>query len=104
VRGQMSFYAPVLDRYYRQAGVPRADVRADKRARFVGADAVHITAGEPEITFEDEGQRARVRFRKQYEIEAGGQAERGEVLQELILARQGDGWKIVSERDLRVIR
>ena len=44
-------------------------------------------------------------FRKTYAIRGKGKLNRtGEVLQELRWARQGDGWKIVSERDLRVIR
>ena len=44
-----------------------------------------------------------MRFRKKYNIEGGGHERRGEVLQELRWRRTKDGWKIVSERDLRVI-
>jgi hypothetical protein len=42
-------------------------------------------------------------FRKSYVIE-GHVSRQGEVLQEPRWAKQTDGWKIVSERDLRVIR
>ena len=45
-----------------------------------------------------------MRFRKRYQIR-GGEGERsGEVLQELRWRRTPTGWKIVSERDLRVIQ
>jgi hypothetical protein len=101
---QMSFYSPVLRRYYLKGGVGRAAVRADKEARFADADEVNIQAGKPEISFEDEGRTARVRFRKQYKIAGREKDERGEVLQELVLARRGGEWKIVSERDLRVLK
>lgn len=104
VNSQMTFYAPTLRRYYLQSNVPRGAVSEDKSARFAEADRVHITASEPEITFEDAGRTARVRLRKRYEIEKQGQSERGEVVQELVLARQGDEWRIVSERDLQVLR
>ena len=51
-----------------------------------------------------ERQRARIqRDFRTYVIE-GKVSRQGEVLQELRWAKQEDGWKIVSERDLRVIR
>lgn len=100
---QMSFYAPVLNRYYRQNNYARAAVRADKARRFAQTDSVQMSTSEPEITLEQEG-RVRVRFRKQYEISNPDGTQRGEVLQELVLIRSGDSWRIVSERDLRVLR
>jgi hypothetical protein len=46
-----------------------------------------------------------MRFRKKYAISGGGVGERrGEVLQELRWQRTPDGWKIVGERDLRVLQ
>jgi ketosteroid isomerase-like protein len=45
-----------------------------------------------------------MRFRKKYAIEGGGEDRSGEVVQELRWRRTADGWKIVSERDLHVIR
>jgi hypothetical protein len=41
-----------------------------------------------------------MRFRKRYRIDERG----GEVLQELRWRRTDSGWRIVSERDLRVIQ
>jgi hypothetical protein len=51
------------------------------------------------------GRSGRMYFRKTYAIKGEGKLNRtGEVLQELRWTKQDDGWKIVSERDLRVIR
>ncbi len=44
-----------------------------------------------------------MRFRKRYNIE-GIRNSRGEVLQELRWAKTDEGWKIIGERDVRVIR
>ena len=62
-----------------------------------------MSVDEPHFTFRMEGNVAYVRFRKQYEIERRGRTRRGEVWHELALSRQGEGWQIFSERDLRVI-
>src|SRR5581483_10439314 len=64
---QMNFYAPLVERYYLQTGVPREAVRADKARRFADADAIRLSTSEPEITLQQDGRTASVRFRKQYE-------------------------------------
>ncbi len=101
---QLDFYAPSLQRYYRQGDTSKDAVRADKVRNFAAAESVQISAAEPEITLEPGGRTVRVRFRKQYEITGSEGARSGEVLQELRLAKAGDDWKIISERDLRVIK
>jgi hypothetical protein len=45
-----------------------------------------------------------MRFRKQYITQRGSQSQRGEVIQELRWQRTLEGWKIFSERDVRVLR
>jgi hypothetical protein len=47
-----------------------------------------------------------MRFRKQYESggSRGGRRRSGEVIQELRWRRTAEGWKIFSERDVRVLR
>jgi hypothetical protein len=53
----------------------------------------------------DSGARSgRMYFRKTYVIEGKVSRRTGQVLQELRWMKEMDGWKIVSERDLRVIR
>lgn len=100
---QMNFYGETVGAFYRTRNVPREAVRAEKARVFGRADSVDIRAAAPDVRLSRDGQTATMRFRKKYNIEGGGQGRRGEVLQELRWRRTKDGWKIVSERDLRVI-
>lgn len=101
---QMDFYAPRLAAYYLTRETPREFVRAEKARVFNSAGAVNITAEDPEIVFLEGGRAAVMRFRKRYRIEGGPRAGRGEVVQELRWRKAPAGWKIYSERDVRVIR
>jgi ketosteroid isomerase-like protein len=101
---QMDFYMPRLRAYYLTRDTPRGTVRAEKARVFSGASAVSISAEEPEIVFLEGGLAAVMRFRKRYQIEGGPRSGRGEVIQELRWRKTDGGWKIYSERDIRVIR
>jgi ketosteroid isomerase-like protein len=100
---QMDFYGERVGAFYRTRNVPREAVRAEKTRVFGNADTIDIRAAPPAVRLSRDGQTATMRFRKKYNIEGGGQERRGEVLQELRWRRTPGGWKIVSERDLRVI-
>ena len=104
IRRQMEFYAPRLAAFYLSRDATRELVRAEKSRVFDAAGAVSVTAEEPEIVFLEGGRAAVMRFRKRYHIEGGPRAGRGEVVQELRWRRTASGWKIYSERDVRVIR
>jgi uncharacterized protein YndB with AHSA1/START domain len=99
---QMGFYAPVVERYYLRKNVSRAVVRANKQALAKRARLIDISTSEPEIEFAPDNQTANMRFRKRYNIE-GIKNGRGEVMQELKWMKTSDGWKIISERDVKVI-
>jgi ketosteroid isomerase-like protein len=101
---QMEFYAPTLEAFYLTRNVPRSMVRAEKQRVFARASAIDVRAEAPEIVLSGAGRTAVMRFRKQYEIANGAQSRRGEVVQELRWRRTPDGWKITSERDVRVLR
>jgi ketosteroid isomerase-like protein len=101
---QMDFYMPRLEAFYLARNVTRDFVRAEKARAFAAADLIDIRAAEPEIIFRDGGRTAVMRFRKQYRIEGGRRSRRGVVIQELRWRRTPSGWKITSERDIRVIR
>jgi YD repeat-containing protein len=101
---QISFYTPRVDAYYRVRDVSREFVRADKSRVFQKADVIDVRAGEPEIRTTPDGRAATMRFRKQYVIQGEGQDRRGEVVQELRWRLTEVGWKIFSERDVKVIR
>ena len=104
IRRQMSFYMPTLQAFYLARNVPRAAVRAEKARVFARASRVAVSAAEPEIIFRDAGRTAIMRFRKRYSVEGGLGSRRGEVVQELRWQRTGGGWRIFSERDVKVIR
>ena len=101
---QMSFYNPTVNTFYLSRNTSREAVRAEKSRVLGAASAVDVSAGVPDIKLSRDGRTAIMRFRKKYAIEGGGGERRGEVLQELRWQRTREGWKIVSERDLRVIR
>ena len=104
IERQMTYYLPTLSAYYLKRSVPRADVRAEKARVFARAHTIDIRAAEPEILFADGGRTAVMRFRKAYVIAGGGADRRGEVVQELRWQRTPEGWRISSERDVRVLR
>ena len=100
---QMSFYAPTVEAFYLARNAPRESVRAEKTRLFARASAVNVEAAPPEIRLSPDGRTAVMRFRKRYRID-GADSRAGEVLQELRWRRTNTGWKIVSERDLRVLQ
>ncbi|HZG52111.1 MAG TPA: hypothetical protein VEZ40_08240 [Pyrinomonadaceae bacterium] len=104
IERQMNFYPPVMRAFYLQRNASRGSVRAEKERVFQNARTIDIRADAPELIFQDPGRAAIMRFRKSYAIEGGGQNRSGEVIQELRWQLTPQGWKIFSERDVRVIR
>jgi ketosteroid isomerase-like protein len=100
---QMNFYDAKLDAFYLARDASREAVREEKARVFSRASTVEVRADEPRIDLSADGQTATMRFRKQFNIEGGGGDKRGAVLQELRWRRTNAGWKITSERDLRVV-
>ena len=103
IEKQMSFYMPELKAFYLARNASRSSVRREKTGAFASAKTIDIRAAEPEIIFQDGGQTAIMRFRKKYRIENGAKTRAGEVVQELRWQQTASGWKIFSERDIRVI-
>ncbi|MEP6923331.1 MAG: serine/threonine-protein kinase [Pyrinomonadaceae bacterium] len=103
VNQQMNYYAPKMNAYYLARNASLETVRAEKKRVFENASAVNIQASKPEIALSNDGQTAKMRFRKKYVIKNGQQKRSGEVIQELQWVKSRTGWKIVSERDVKVI-
>jgi ketosteroid isomerase-like protein len=101
---QMTFYAPTVDAFYLSRNASREAVRAEKARVFAAARSVNVEAEAPEIRLSRDARTAVMRFRKRYQITGGEGSRSGEVLQELRWRRTGSGWKIVGERDLRVLQ
>ena len=104
IQRQMTYYMPTVRAFYLTRDVPSRFVRAEKARVFARARTIDVSAEEPEIIFRESGRVAVMRFRKRYRIEGGPGSRRGEVVQELRWRRTDGGWKIFSERDVRVIR
>jgi len=104
IDGQMHFYMPRLKAYYLTRNTDKSAVRAEKNRVFAGVRSVDIRAREPEIIFQDGGLVAVMRFVKEYRVGQRSGTRSGAVIQELRWQRTGDGWKIFSERDVRVLR
>lgn len=104
IERQMSFYMPELKAFYLARNASRSAVRQEKARAFAAAKSIDIRAEEPEIIFQNGGRMAIMRFRKKYNIDNGARSRRGEVIQELRWQQTAGGWKIFSERDIRVLR
>lgn len=100
---QAEFYPERMEAFYLWRNVPKSAVMAEKRKVFSQARTINIDVESPQILLSANALAARMYFRKAYVIE-GRVSREGEVLQELRWAKDNEGWKIVSERDLRVIR
>jgi hypothetical protein len=100
---QMSFYNAKMDAYYRTRGLSRNDVHSEKNRVFGRADKISIEADEPTVKISPDGRQATMRFRKRYTIEGESINRNGVVLQELRWQRVNGKWRIVSERDLKVL-
>jgi ketosteroid isomerase-like protein len=104
IEKQMSFYMQELKAFYLARDTSSNTVRIEKTRAFANAKSIDIRAEEPEIIFQDGGQTAIMRFRKKYRIENGSKNRSGEVIQELRWRRTNNGWRIFSERDIKVLR
>lgn len=104
IERQVGFYMAELKAFYLTRNTTRDAVRQEKRRVIQSARSVDINAEEPEIIFQEGGRTAVMRFRKRYRIAEKTRTRSGEVIQELRWQKTGGGWRIFSERDVRVIR
>lgn len=104
IRKHISFYMPRLKAFYLARNVTREAVRSERARAFERADVIEVHAIAPETIFVDGGRVAIMRFRKKYLTKRGAQSHRGEVIQELRWQLTPQGWKIFSERDIKVLR
>jgi serine/threonine protein kinase/ketosteroid isomerase-like protein len=104
VAGHLAAYAPTVSRFYLERNVPRSRVRAVKQQLFDEASEVRMSVGDARVSYSNAGRTATTRFRKDYEVtKHDGTVSRGAVLQELVWTRTTDGWRIVAERDARIL-
>jgi YD repeat-containing protein len=104
IESLMRFYNSKIEAFYRARDVAQDVVREDRARMFQRAEAIEVSVGDPEITTNPEDGTATMSFRKNYVIKVNGRERRGEVIQQLRWLRTEEGWKIVSERDVKVLR
>ncbi|HYJ47016.1 MAG TPA: hypothetical protein VEV81_10415 [Pyrinomonadaceae bacterium] len=104
IRRLITFYSLKVKAFYLKRDVPRSFVRDERSRAFQQAGELEVRAEDPEIIFREEGGTAIMRFRKRYVTERNGRRNSGEVVQELRWSKTEAGWKIFSERDVKVIR
>jgi ketosteroid isomerase-like protein len=100
---QLSFYQPTMNAFYRQRNASLADVRADRERVFERAQSIEVRADSPVMQVSPDGRSATMRFLKRYSIAGGGQDRSGTVVQELRWRRVNGKWRIISERDVKVL-
>jgi serine/threonine protein kinase/ketosteroid isomerase-like protein len=99
-----NFYMPHVSAFYLTQNTTRAAVRAEKARLFQESGMSIRRTGDPQITFGQDGSTATTVFRKSYTRGDASQRQSGEVLQEIVWQKTDRGWKIISERDIRVLR
>jgi SnoaL-like domain len=100
----LQFYNSEVDIYYRARNVSQDFVRADRVRLFQRADAIEVNIGAPEITISSDDRTATMKFRKGYVMKIQGRERRGDVIQQMQWRLTDEGWKIIGERDIRVLR
>jgi YD repeat-containing protein len=99
----LKFYSPQMEAFYRARDISQDVVRADRTRLFERAEALEVSTGAPEITMSGDGRAATMSFSKEYFMRANGRDRRGKVIQQLRWQLTNEGWKIVSERDIKVL-
>src|SRR5256885_16850703 len=99
----MSLSNPNLARLYQKRDAnaekpPPPDQPSDNE------DKSEVRAGEPQIKLSRDGRAATTRIRRRHVTEGAEEGSQGEIIQELRWVKTDGGWKIISQRDLRVIR
>jgi ketosteroid isomerase-like protein len=100
---QLSFYHPTMNAFYRRRNASLAEVRADRERVFERARSIDVRADSPNVQVSPDGRTATMRFLKRYTIAGGGEDRSGTVVQELRWRRVNGKWRIISERDVKIL-
>ncbi|HKQ99585.1 MAG TPA: hypothetical protein VJT09_02865 [Pyrinomonadaceae bacterium] len=99
----LGFYNPKMEAFYRARNVSSEVVREDRARMFERAESIRVSTSAPEITLSGDGRAATMNFDKEYVMRLNGRDRRGKVIQQLRWQLTDEGWKIVYERDLKVL-
>lgn len=99
--GQMALYAVTLNFYYKDSGIDRNHVRADRLRAFEKYDSISLTLDNVKITPEST-EAATAVYDKTWTFKGPEKIATGSVQQEMHLAKNGGKWVIDGEKDLQV--
>jgi serine/threonine protein kinase len=104
--GHIKLYADETD-YYDEGLIARSQVAARKKRILSGLDRYYFKfAGEPRFTLEQSETRtgAQLVFEKEWDLLRGRQRSTGKALTQLGLELQNGEWRIVSEKQLKLLQ
>ncbi len=98
----ISNYADTVD-YYKGGKVNKSKIKQDKDKAYKLYDTISIKLSDIKITPDSSGEKATAVFNKEWDFANEERVNRGEVQQQIIFSKIGGKWKIVSEKDLKVL-
>ena len=100
VNALMQNYAGLVD-YYKRRNVAAAVIRADKQRAFSMFSSIRMTVSNMNISVDETNGRATADFDKEW-VFTGNRVTSGKVRSELQFTRNGAGWFITAERDVKI--
>ncbi len=97
----MSFFADMLDTYYRSTNVPASKARADLSRAFAIYSTFDVNLSNINVTVDDEGTSATAIFDKTWEF-TGEKFSSGSVQQMVWLRKRNSRWLITGIKDLKI--
>jgi len=103
------YYAPEVEQYFRKKNVPRSQIQSYIESAFAKIDSIRqydISDLKIEtVDAADSATRATATYNKQWETsQTDGKTFSGEEVERLTFAMTAEGWKIVREEEVNVIR
>lgn len=101
IEGHIKNYVQILDNYYRESGIYREHVRADRQRAFDRYPIISLTIDNVIIT-PLSLESASVTFDKSWSFKNSQKMSTGSVQQEIEFVKQNGRWLINGEKDLKV--
>lgn len=101
IETHMKSYAATLENYYRESGIDRNHVRADRQRAFDRYESLDLQIDKLTVTPESENSAVAV-FDKSWTFKNPQRTSTGAVQQEMLLIKENGNWIIMGEKDEKV--
>jgi ketosteroid isomerase-like protein len=100
------YYAPEVEQYFRKQNIPRPQIQQYAESSFGRVDSIRrFEITDVNTNVFNSSSRATATFNKQWETsQTDGKTFSGEEIERLTFAMTDEGWKIVREEELDIIR